>query len=652
MNKDLFTTDVSMKNIKITDKFWGNYIELCRTKMIPYQWEALNDRIEGAEPSGCIRNFRIAAGLEEGEFYGHKFQDSDVAKWIEAVAYTLINYPDESLEATADKAIDLIVSAQQENGYLDTYGIINGEAVRWTELINSHELYCAGHMLEAAVAYYQATGKRKLLDAMLKFTDHIDSVFGTEEGKLRGYDGHPIIEMALMRLYSITKDEKHLKLAKYFVDERGQSPLYLEEECKKYNRPFKWEKSYFKYMYYQAGMPVRDQKTAEGHAVRGLYLYSGMADVAAATNDDELMKVCEDIWHNIVYKRMYITGAVGSSRTGEAFTFDYDLPNDTVYGETCASVALAFFAHRMLKANPKSEYADVLEKLLYNGIISGVQLDGQSFFYVNPLEVFPEACEKSEINRHVKPVRQKWFGCACCPPNLARIVTSISSYLYTVGKDTLFVHLYAGSETELSIGENKLKLNVETDYPYDGKVKLNLNSDKKDLQNIKLALRIPGWCRNYSIMVNGENVTNTSVKDGYIYITKLSGENNVIEFDMDMPVKLIRANPLVRHNTGRAAVMRGPLVYCLEETDNGKNLANVELVSDGEFNTVYEEILGGVKVIYAEGLREAIGEETVSEPLYMEYSKPHKENVVLKYIPYYAWCNRTPGEMAVWVRTV
>ena len=452
--------------------------------------------------------------------------------------------------------------------------------------------------------------------------------------------------MALMRLYSITKDEKHLKLAKYFVDERGQSPLYLEEECKKYNRPFKWEKSYFKYMYYQAGMPVRDQKTAEGHAVRGLYLYSGMADVAAATNDDELMKVCEDIWNNIVYKRMYITGAVGSSRTGEAFTFDYDLPNDTVYGETCASVALAFFAHRMLKANPKSEYADVLEKVLYNGIISGVQLDGQSFFYVNPLEVFPEACEKSEINRHVKPVRQKWFGCACCPPNLARIVTSISSYLYTVGKDTLFVHLYAGSETELSIGENKFKLNVETNYPYDGKVKLNLNSD------IKLALRIPGWCRNYSIMVNGENVTDASVKDGYIYLTKLSGEKNVIEFDMDMPVKLIRSNPLVRHNTGRAAVMRGPLVYCLEETDNGKNLANVELVSDGEFNTVYEEILGGVKVIYAEGLREAIGEETVSEPLYMEYSKPHKENVVLKYIPYYAWCNRTPGEMAVWVRTV
>lgn len=646
MNKDLFTTDVSMKNIKITDKFWGNYIELCRTKMIPYQWEALNDRIDGAEPSGCIRNFRIAAGLEEGEFYGHKFQDSDVAKWIEAVAYTLINYPDESLEATADEAIDLIVSAQQENGYLDTYGIINGEAVRWTELINSHELYCAGHMLEAAVAYYQATGKRKLLDAMLKFTDHIDSVFGTEEGKLRGYDGHPIIEMALMRLYSITKDEKHLKLAKYFVDERGQSPLYLEEECKKYNRPFKWEKSYFKYMYYQAGMPVRDQKTAEGHAVRGLYLYSGIADVAAATNDDELMKVCEDIWHNIVYKRMYITGAVGSSRTGEAFTFDYDLPNDTVYGETCASVALAFFAHRMLKANPKSEYADVLEKVLYNGIISGVQLDGQSFFYVNPLEVFPEACEKSEINRHVKPVRQKWFGCACCPPNLARIVTSISSYLYTVGKDTLFVHLYAGSETELSIGENKFKLNVETNYPYDGKVKLNLNSD------IKLALRIPGWCRNYRLTVNGENVTDASVKDGYIYLTELGGENNVIEFDMDMPVKLISSNPLVRHNAGRAAVMRGPLVYCLEETDNGKNLANVELVSDGKINTVYEEILGGVKVIYAEGLREVIGEKTANEPLYMEYSKPHKENIVLKYIPYYAWCNRTPGEMAVWVRTV
>ena len=409
MNKSTYTDSVTEVTVK--DSFWSPIMETTRKQMIPYQWKALNDEIPDIEPSHCIQNFRIAAGLEKGEFQGKVFQDSDVAKWIEAAAYSLKWHPDKALEKQIDETIDLIVMTQQPDGYIGTYYTINGLEKRWTNVMRHHELYCAGHMLEAAVAYYGVTGKRKFLDAMIRFVDYIDTVFGLEEGKIHAYPGHEVIEMALMRLYQITQDEKHLRLAKYFIDERGKQPCYFEGEIKKYGNVYPWADSYFQFNYYQAGAPVREMKDAVGHAVRAVYLYSGMADVARETGDERLYEACTAMWDSIVNRRMYITGAIGSSAYGEAFTIDYDLPGDLVYGETCASVGMVFFAQRMLKMKPEGEYADIMERLLYNGTISGMALDGKSFFYVNPLEVYPEKTNRYRLSgtsrykgRHGLPV--------------------------------------------------------------------------------------------------------------------------------------------------------------------------------------------------------------------------------------------------------
>ena len=437
MDKSILT----LEQTRIEDPFWFRVRETVRREGIPYQWKALNDEIPGAEPSRCMRNFRIAAGKMQGEHAGFIFQDSDIAKWIEGAAFSLRWYPDPELEKIVDGAIEEVVAAQQPDGYLDTYYIINGLDKRWTNLKDNHELYCAGHMIEAAVAYYQVTGKRVLLDAVIRLVDHIDSVLGAEEGKLPGYPGHPVIEMALMRLYQVTGNPKHLNLARYFVDQRGRSPLFFEEEDKRNGNKFYWKDSYFRYQYYQAGKPVREQEDAEGHAVRAMYLYSGMADVARETGDSSLADSCRRLWRSVVSRRMYITGSIGSSEYGEAFTFDYDLPNDTVYGETCAAIGLVFFARRMLSLEPKAEYADVMERALYNGVISGMQLDGRRFFYVNPLEVLPEASLKDHGKHHVKVERQKWFGCACCPPNVIRLVSSLEDYIASVRGDALYLHL-------------------------------------------------------------------------------------------------------------------------------------------------------------------------------------------------------------------
>lgn len=651
MNNEEFTNGIPMENISINDPFWGNYMELVRTKMIPYQWEALNDRIPDAEPSHCINNFRIAAGMKEGKFEGYVFQDSDLAKWIEAASFSLVWYPDMELEQTVDEAIDLIVSAQQEDGYLDTYYIINGLEKRWTNVMNNHELYCAGHMLEAAVAYYHATRKKKLLDAMIRFVDYIDQVFGIEEGKRKGYPGHEVLEMALIKLYKVTKDEKHLKLAKYFIDQRGQSPLYFEQEVKENNREFTWKDSYFQYQYYQAGLPVREQEKAEGHAVRAVYLYSGIADVARETNDDILYETCLRLWNNMIHGRMYITGAIGSSSYGEAFTFDYDLPNDTVYGETCASIGLVFLANRMLKLSPKGEYADVLEKALYNGIISGMSLDGTKFFYVNPLEILPEACVKDQLRQHVKPKRQKWFGCACCPPNLARMITSLSDYIYTKKEDTLYIHLYIGNESEIELGGTKTNIKMTTNYPWDGDILVDITPNE-DIEST-LAFRIPGWCREYSVWRNGQQtvINNNNLKEGYLYIQDTFKEGDGIKLHFEMPVEIISSNPLVRENIGKVAVMRGPVVYCLEQEDNGEYLQWIRLPKKPNFNSKYEpDLLGGIVKIKSNGL---ILDNTKNDDssLYQFYTEDTYSNKELTWIPYYTWANRSCGEMTVWVKT-
>ncbi|MFL0166489.1 glycoside hydrolase family 127 protein [Candidatus Clostridium helianthi] len=647
MNSNTFSKPLQINNINVKDNFWKKMMELARTHVIPYQWEALNDRIEGAEPSYCMQNFKIAAGMMEGEFKGFVFQDSDFAKWIEAVGYSFMWNKDEGLEKIADGAIDIVCAAQQPDGYLDTYYIINGLDKRWTNLRDNHELYCLGHLIEGAVAYYEATGKDKLLNAVVKYVDYVDTIFGPEDGKLHGYPGHEVIELALIKLYKIKKDKKYLNLAKYFIDERGRSPLYFEEEGKKYDNKFWWEDSYFKYQYYQAGKPVKEQEVAEGHAVRAVYLYSGMADVARETNDDELLEACKRLWSNMTKKQMYITGGIGSSQYGEAFTYNYDLPNDTIYAETCASIGLVFFARRMLEIEPKSQYADIMEKALYNGIISGMSIDGTKFFYVNPLEVVPEASEKDHLRAHVKVERQKWFGCACCPPNLARLLTSIGSYAYTLRDNTIFMHLYMGGEISANFSGKSVAFDIKTNYPWDESIDINLNM--KEEAYFEFALRIPEWCRNYEIKVNEERM-NFSIIDGYAYINRKWKDADKINILFKMPVEIVRANINVREDMGKVAVMRGPVVYCLEEEDNGPDLHRVYLKSNPKFTYEYDkDFLGGTIVLESDGL--VVKEQDCDkDKLYVYDYKIEFNEKKLKWIPYYLWANRTPGEMIVWVR--
>lgn len=638
---------------KIKDNFWSKYDALVRDVVIPYQRDALNDRVADADPSAAIRNFRIAAGEEEGEFYGMVFQDSDVAKWLEAVAYSLENHPDPELEKEADEVIDLIGRAQQPDGYLNTFYIINGLENRWTNLHECHELYCAGHMIEAAVAYYEATGKRKFLDIVCKFADHIDSVFGPEDGKLKGYPGHQEIELALVKLFRVTKDKKYLNLAKFFLDERGKDPYYFDIEWEKRGKTSHWtggkgaapSKSK---EYNQAHLPVREQTEAVGHAVRAVYMYTAMADVAMETGDEELLEACRRLWNNIVYKRMYITGAIGSQVHGEAFSFDYDLPNDTVYAETCAAIGLVFFASRMLEAEPKGQYADVMERALYNGVISGMSLDGKSFFYVNPLEVNPEACEKNGNFRHVKPVRQKWFGCACCPPNVARLLASLGHYIYGIKDNTVYTHLYIGSNTEVDIDGTKVNISQETNYPWDGKVSITINLD--GAKEFGLGLRIPGWCNEAKLSVNGQELDLASVTvDGYAIIKRKWQNGDRIELDLPMEPVRVRSNPLVRANIGKVAIQNGPIVYCLEEVDNGPNLHTVVLPKDSELEVSFrEDLLGGVNIITTQGEKAKV--ETWGLELYKANASFEYQPAKLTFVPYYAWVNRQPGEMTVWIR--
>jgi DUF1680 family protein len=642
---------VQLKNVKINDKFWSKCIELVHNVIIPYQLDIINDKVKDAEPSHAVRNFRIAAGLEKGEFYGFVFQDTDVAKWLEAVSYRLETHPNNELEKTADEIIDLIGKAQQDDGYLNTYFIVKEPDKRWTNLHECHELYTAGHMIEAAVAYYNATGKKKLLDIMCKFVDYIDTVFGPEPEKLKGYGGHQEIELALVKLYRATENEKYLNLSKYFIDERGSKPYYFEKEWEKREKvshfmgpnsenPIKHAK------YNQAHLPVKEQDKAVGHAVRAVYMYTAMADLAKLSDDKELLKACKTLWTNMITKQMYITGGIGSTSIGEAFTFDYDLPNDIVYQETCASIGLMFFAQRMLQIESDSQYADVMERALYNSVLSGKSLDGKSFFYVNPLEVWPEASEKNPTREHVKPVRQKWYPCACCPPNVSRLLASLGQYIYTQSENTIYTHLYIGNETNVELKNTSVNINQTTNYPWDGKILIDVNPESET--EFTLALRIPDWCANYMTSINGRS-TKAKVEKGYLLINRKWSKNDKINLDLGMPATIIEANPKVRANVGKLAIQRGPLVYCIEEADNGKNLNTISIPSDSKFAISYDEnFLGGMTVIKLKGFKKDTS-KLKEDKLYTTKILKEKE-VELKLVPYFAWGNREPGEMQVWIR--
>lgn len=674
MEKNMYSRPLSLRSMKINDKFWKQEMEVVRKEVIPYQWAALNDQVEGAAPSFCMRNFKVAGkqnkerkeqgkafiepkytfrGFEslpedpnhpEDKFYGFVFQDSDFSKWIEAVGYSLTQHPDPKLEAIADGAIDIVCAAQQDDGYLDTYYIINGKDKIFTNLKDHHELYCMGHLIEGAVAYYEATGKDKLLKAAARFADYAAAHFGPEEGKCKGYPGHEIAEMALVRLYEVTKEPRYLELSKFFIDERGKRPYYFDKEHPEEVK--KGLENDLRYFYNQAHLPVRQQEEAVGHAVRAVYLYSGMADIARLTEDETLYSSCEKLWDSMANEKMYITGGIGGTHIGEAFSFPYDLPNDTAYAETCASIGLVFFARRMLEIKPDAKYANVMERALYNGILSGMALDGKSFFYVNPLEVLPEASHKDERKFHVKPVRQKWFGCACCPPNLARLVSSIGSYAYTEKEDTLFVHLYMGSELTKKVGDKDANVAITSELPWDGNVEIAVEAKDTDFV---LALRIPDWCGgNYT--VDGIEKDEMSEKDGYLYVKKAWGEKDVLKLHFSMSLLLMEADEKVREDAGKVAVLRGPIVYCLEEVDNGKDLHLLEVNPDGKYEIKDSEICGNpVKVVEMDGFR-VVDTAKKDGELYHVYKRKEKEAVKLKFVPYYTWANRGENEMMVWVR--
>ncbi|AFZ66343.1 glycoside hydrolase family 127 protein [Deinococcus peraridilitoris] len=654
----------------IADPFWERYTELVRTTVIPYQWEALNDRVEGAEPSHAVRNFRIAAGLEDGSFHGFVFQDSDLAKWLEAVGHSLAQHPDPELERTADAAIDLIAAAQHPSGYLNTYFTIQEPGQQWTNLLDCHELYCAGHLIEAAVAYHRATGKRVLLDVVIRLVDHIDEVFGPREGQLRGYDGHQEIELALVKLFEATGERRYLELSRFFIDERGRAPNFLREEWERRGRVshFVGKMAALDLSYNQAHVPVREQNVAVGHAVRAVYMYTAMADLARLTGDASLHDACRVLWSNMTGRQMYITGAIGATHHGEAFTFDYDLPNDTVYAETCASIGLIFFARRMLQLEPRGEYADVMERALYNTVLGSMSMDGRHYFYVNPLEVWPAASAGNPGRRHVKATRQPWFGCSCCPPNVARLLSSLGEYLYQVSDDdrTVYAHLFVGSIVTLSVAGHDVTLRQESSLPWSGRATFTIGSlaarEPRGQHGpgeaaFQLALRVPAWrAGEPQLRVNGEDAA-YNVNDGYALVDRAWREGDTVEWILPMAAQLMTAHPNVRANAGRVAIQRGPLVYCLEEIDNGGPLASLVLPADATLEErVSDILLPGMVMLDGRAMREetfdSLGETNRGEAgtLYRPFMPAFTE-VPVRAVPYFLWGNRELGEMNVWLRT-
>ena len=633
-------------NVKVRDVFWNQYIDLVAKEIIPFQWRLINDEVCGAEKSYCLYNFRVAAGMEKGAHKGEVFQDTDVAKWLEAVAYVLECDNDFELEKTADETIELIAHAQCSDGYLNTY-YHDKPNERWSDLFEGHELYNAGHMIEAAVAYTQATGKRRFLDVVCKMADNICNVFGNEEGKLHGYPGHPEIELAIVRLYKLTGNKKYIELAKYFIDIRGKQPSYFKGEINYINHTLMFpEFADFEMDYCQADCPVSEQRKAKGHAVRAVYLYSAMADLAYELNDVKMLEQCKAIWDNITECQMYITGSIGSAAFGERFTIDYDLPNDTNYSESCATVGLIMFSHRMFQLTCDGKYMDVVEKALYNTLLSGIALDGKHFFYVNPLEVVPEVVENNLTFKHISTSRQPWFGVACCPTNIARTLASIGKYMFSVSDDTFFINLYIAGDVKVPFGANFLDISIYADYPNSGRIEINIH--KACDMECSIALRIPEFSKeHYKVSLNDVDLQ-IDLEKGYLYLKRIWNDGDVIILDLDVAFQYMYCNPFVRSNIGKVCIMKGPWVYCLEEIDNGKYLDAIAIDTSEpicEFGD--KERVFGCSCAKLTGTKVDCRKKNRS--LYYN-KKNHSDNMEFRAIPYCIWNNRGKGEMKVWMR--
>jgi DUF1680 family protein len=577
--------------------FWGARIETMRQATLPHN-------LRECEQTGRIANFDRAARGETGEFKGFFFNDSDTYKVLEGAAYLLSLQRDAELEKTCDAIIARIAAAQRPDGYLYTYYMIRGEMdKRWSKEKDMHETYCAGHLIEAAVAYQQATGKRNLLDVAIKLADHIDGVFGP--GKKHDPPGHEEIELALVKLWHATGNDKYLKLAEFFIDQRGHTQGRATNHD-----------------YDQDHLPVRDQRDIAGHAVRAMYLYSGCADIAAITGDASMLDALDAVWHDVVDRKMYLTGGVGPSAKNEGFTIPYDLPNDSAYAETCASVGMALWNQRMALLHGDAKYADIVEREMYNGLLSGVSLSGDKFFYVNPL---------ASVGKHH---RQSWFDCACCPPNVLRWIPTVGGNAYGTASDgAIYVNQYnSGSAT---VGD--VKISQETKYPWDGRVKLTMDPGASARESA-LRLRVPGWCDGATVTLNGKPIPDLRIDKGYARIDRMWQAGDAIELNLPMPIRRVYADPHVKADVGRVALMRGPIVYCLEGADNPNgHVRNLVLPKDAQLRAESRpDLLGGVTVIRGNALA-LVDDARTTQPI--EFTA----------IPYYAWDNRTPGEMIVWL---
>ncbi len=638
---------LALEEAHITGGFWSRKIETVAREMLPHQWLALNDEVPGAEPSHAVENFRIAAGEAGGEFKGNIFQDSDVAKWIEAASYSLSHHPDPALEARVDEVVRLIAKAQRPDGYVNTYFIVARPDKRWADLAWGHELYCAGHLFEAAVAHNAATGKTTLLDVARRYADCIDGVFGPGGGKIRGVCGHPEIELALFRLFAATGEERYRNLAIFFLEERGRDAASFDgKEPLGFHIP---ATKAFGRDYFLNHERVREQADATGHSVRAVYLYAAMADEYAATGDEDLLRALRLIWESLVSRRMYVTGGIGSQAQGERFTSDYDLPPDTAYTETCAAIGLAFWAARMTGIEGDSSYADVFERVVYNGALSGVSLDGTRYFYVNPLEVTPSVIACRQDHEHVQGQRVKWNACACCPPNIARLVASMASYIYGSSGDELWVHHYAESESDTLVSGIRLRVSQRTGYPWSGSIALFVDPDRE--LGLTLKLRIPGWCRSFACSINGSKVEAADISRGYISIRRTWMPGDMVELELEMPVLMLRADPRISELAGKLAIQRGPLVYCVESLDNGVGLQRFVLDLEAPAEASFDpKLMGGCVRILAPGWREDDWPETGEGfPPYAARKRGLKR-VGIVAVPYHLWGNRAPGgEMRVWL---
>ncbi|MBQ3705178.1 MAG: glycoside hydrolase family 127 protein [Clostridia bacterium] len=623
---------IPLKNVHVTDDFWLPRQQLMTDVTIPYMEKILRDEVPGAEKSHAISNFRMAAGEEDGEFYGMVFQDSDVAKWLEAAAYSLALKWDDALSCRIDEMVDLVSRCQQPDGYINTYFTVKAPENKWKNLLECHELYCAGHLLEAGVALHEAAGKDELLRICLRLADHICDRFEKEEG----IPGHQEIEIGLLRLYHATGNSRYRDMALRFLNLRGQDPDWFRKHTPSHpgvhygGYDIRAEDT----VYNQSDVPVRKQTVARGHAVRQIYMLTAMADAAAETKDLELQTACERLFENITQKQMYVTGAVGSSAYHESFTTDYDLPSDRCYGETCAAVAMTFFAHEMLKLRADGRYADLMELELYNGVLAGMQLDGRRFFYVNPLAVKIGVSGVAPGYEHVRPQRPQWHACACCPPNLARLIASLGKYLWSEDDSSVFSHLFISSEAETSRG----RIRQESAYPWEGKACYTI----LDGGSFSLAIRIPQYVQSFSLAVNGQ-AAQGKMENGYCCLTRNWQPGDVIQLSFDLPVRRIHADPRVQDCVGKAALARGPLIYCFEEMDQTMPVFSSVLPAEPEIQE-YREI---------QGLPDDLMGLQIVDRCKSKHPDAQKGqraiSGALTAIPYFAWSNRKMGDMTVWV---